>query len=296
LAFCDSVGLGYPARQGRFGSHRLRIQRLLKLLPGVQTPSPSEDDLRRVGENVTAYRVAFTEGLELAEITEYLRRETPSGFESRLKIALGGPELPSDEDPGSNRARNLQFELKMATTLAGAGFPPKLAEPDLQIMIGTRSFHLACKRIFAPTKVPTRLREAGEQLRRSLRDEPATARGIVAILLSRLLSPDASAFSAVNTRHAAGALVRWLEMVADMEGRDVRRLFGQGHVALVLFFASADFVNEAARRIERGGYFVGQLNLPPFAPYRRELQELTRRLDAIATIDLPAREDLKRVD
>ena len=46
----------------------------------------------------------------------------------------------------------------------------------------------AFKRIFAPTKVPTRLREAGEQLRRSLRDEPATARGIVAISLSRLLS------------------------------------------------------------------------------------------------------------
>jgi hypothetical protein len=189
LAFCESVGLGRQAEIGRLGQYSRRIQKLLEVLPRLSDSSVTDEESRRLEQDGDLYRAALCEGVEVCEITDYLCRERPAGFESRLKIVLDGPELPSEEDTKSNQARNIQFELLTARDIAIAGIQPRLAEPDIRIEVLGRPFHIACKRVFSEAKLRTRLREAGEQLHRSLRDEPATARGIVAMSLSRLLNP-----------------------------------------------------------------------------------------------------------
>jgi hypothetical protein len=91
-------------------------------------------------------------------------------------------------------------------------------------------------------------------------------------------------------------LDEWLTRVSEAAKPEVERLFRRGHVVMVFFFASADFDNVTSGRFERGTYCVGRPFLPPFAPYKRELEELMTRIDATKTIDPAAAEDLANID
>jgi hypothetical protein len=278
VAFCDSVGLGNRARNGRFGVYTRRIQQLIKLLPRARTASLSPDESRNLKLEGDAYRVALGEGVEACDIFSYLMRERPAGFEPRMRIVLGGPELPSDEDPKSSSARNIQFEFLMMKALADVGYKPRLAEPDLRVEVLGRDFHIACKRVLSPAKIPTRLDEAAHQLRRSLRDSPATARGIIAISLSRILNPGGAAALMGHFAEAADALEHWLNQVAKALRPQVQRLLDRDFIVLVQLHASADFYTKEAGRLERGDCTIGRFNRSPFAPHGRALEELMRRL------------------
>src|SRR5207249_3409081 len=124
LNFCDSIGLGHAARHGRFGIYSRSIERLLKILPRLREHSLTDNERRQFKQESARYRIALYEGFEAAQIIQYLRQEKPPGFESRLRIVLGGPELPSEEDETSNQARNVQFELVTAGDLVAAGYSP----------------------------------------------------------------------------------------------------------------------------------------------------------------------------
>ncbi len=125
-----------------------------------------------------------------------------------------------------------------------------------------------------------RLKEASDQLDRSLRDEPATARGIIAISLQPILNPDAKVLEIADLRQAAQAMDRWLTNASGAVRPQVEKLFDRGRVVLVQFYASHDFLNLASGRLERAAYVVGRVHLPPRAPYRSALEDLKGRLEA----------------
>ena len=67
--------------------------------------------------NPGAYRVALTEGVQFGELIPSLAKLDPAAAATKLHDVLKGRPEPSDEDPKSNRARNIQFELWFAGAL-----------------------------------------------------------------------------------------------------------------------------------------------------------------------------------
>src|SRR5439155_12951816 len=102
----------------------------------------------------------------------------------------------------------------VAELLDRGGYTPRLGEhPDLTVRVIDRDYVIECKRIFSPAKVIDRLREAGKQLHADRKNVTAATRGIVAISLSRVLSPEGQAFRIVTRDRGRAGLDAWLEQI-----------------------------------------------------------------------------------
>jgi hypothetical protein len=107
LIYFDTVGVGELARKGRFGDYQRRLSKLVDAVMkngGTFSPQVSAE----LEENVTEYRVAWSEALELATAVPYLKTCGSPEVVPKLKRALVGRRLPMDEDASSSDARNIQ--------------------------------------------------------------------------------------------------------------------------------------------------------------------------------------------
>jgi hypothetical protein len=134
---------------------------------------------------------SFTEAIEFLDVHAAFRRETPAGLRRRLRDALQGPADPADESPASNHARNVMFELNLASRLRSQGLPVGLPEnPDVRTDYRGVPIFIQCKRPFRETTVRTNIDDAGRQLTRDLAG--ATDQrviGVIAISASRAFNP-----------------------------------------------------------------------------------------------------------
>jgi hypothetical protein len=68
------------------------------------------------------------------------------------------------------------------------GLVPELVEPDIRCEVDGRAVYVACKRPFAGTGSRQAYTDALAQIRTSLTGPPASARGVVALSVTRLLN------------------------------------------------------------------------------------------------------------
>jgi hypothetical protein len=195
LAFCRTLGLNVD--ESRFVVYQQRIaylQRVIKQSKREGT-SPSLEG----GVTDLEYIVSLVEATEFGDSLPYLSTCDSTVVRPKLTAVLSGPLLPGDEDQASNQARNVLFELNMATRLWRAGFTPRLGEhPDLACEVIGKLLFLECKRPFSASKISKRISQAAKQLRSNLKSAIPGTRGVIAISVSKILNPGDKLFVTPN--------------------------------------------------------------------------------------------------
>jgi len=254
--FAVAADLGQSDRldRGRFGEYRRRLTKLMEIAAIHRAGQTLPDTgVRDVEANALLFRVALMEAMEAGAIASLLRLSPETVAAEKLGIVLSGPRLPSDEDPASNRARNVQFELTVADLPRRGGYSPVLGEhPDLRVHVVDRDYLIECKRIFSPAKTATRINEAGKQLHGDRKNATASARAIIAISLSRVLNPRDKAFRISRTDVARKGLVAWLEEARHVAQQHYHRFSQRGFAVATFLHASSAFEN-----VETGTFDYG---------------------------------------
>jgi hypothetical protein len=113
--------------------------------------------------------------------------------EPKIKEIVAGPDAYADENlSSSNRARNVAFELIVASRIAQSGLPLfRRGTSDIATRLHGRIVLIECKRPFAEAKVARRIQEGFSQLKRAYHGcDSIRTRGIVAIDVTRAHNPD----------------------------------------------------------------------------------------------------------
>ncbi len=285
LEFCGSLGLAERADKGRFGVSRRRLQPFVNALTACGPGNLPPEWLADLTANEENYGVALVEALEFGDLVGHLKSRDPVRLKTKLVHVLGGPELPSDESATSNYARNIQFELFLASVLWKAGFAPSLEEhPDVRCQVQNQSFHFECKRLFSVRKLADRIRDASEGLRvsRKTGSDPL-ARWVIVISLAHILNPGDTIILSPDRSTARVRLRRTLETIASTVRAEWQRYFGSGVAVGVLFHGAATFGIVATGLFERGQDWIGDAYTRPFSAYAPALEELITKTTALAT-------------
>lgn len=97
-----------------------------------------------------------------------------------LKQLFSGSRLPAEDT--NTLARNLQYQLYLASRFSNSGMRINCVEPDFNFEYDGEIYSVAAKRITSRNKVMERIKEAEQQILRSNYD------GLIAISLDRLLN------------------------------------------------------------------------------------------------------------
>lgn len=104
------------------------------------------------------------------------------GWAIKLREALGGAALRTEEIRHTS-ARDIQFELLVATVLRKAGYEVTLSEPDIQVHLPSGLLSIAAKRPRSGKKMVVRVKEASDQIVRS------GCIGLIALDISCVMDP-----------------------------------------------------------------------------------------------------------
>src|SRR5713101_6294130 len=162
---------------------------LLAALDQVLEREGSAATFARFTEDIDRHAVALTESQELAMSLSYLRSISRDQAERKIQIVLQGPELPVDEDPNSNHARNTMFELNLGARLQRAGIDVEPGrDADLEFACSGVRWFGECKRPYKVETFENNLAQACRQIGVRLSSSRLAARGLVAVSLSRPLA------------------------------------------------------------------------------------------------------------
>lgn len=185
------------AQQGREAVEWLRTL-------GVSTPADRYHGYVRAieafgkfqGDEVAVRKTADTFVNANAELYELIRVRTAllqvdsQGYLDTLKrISQGQPfRHIADNDPG----RDYLFEMSIAARLLNAGHEVDLNQiADIVAQVNGRKVYVEAKRIKSRSKVASRVSEANKQLKKRLaQDKSSTSRGIVAVNITDVISPN----------------------------------------------------------------------------------------------------------
>jgi hypothetical protein len=249
---CRDLGLERQALDGRFGVYRATILHVQsefgKLRPGSD-PTPV---YRRISMSLPNVLTALAESQEICGIVPFLRTCSQTAVAPRLSAVLKGPELRGLEDEGSNQARNIQFELWLATLLWGADVEVSLEEPDLALRLGNDRILVACKRLFSVHKLTRRINEATDQLRRHLAQKSGPAWGVIAVSLAKILTGTDRAETIANQTEGRAELAARIESLVERRAKWAQTREAQG----VVFHAGSVFTNAETNRIETGHFWT----------------------------------------
>jgi hypothetical protein len=256
LQLCSSFGL--PVGGERFTQYRREI---VTLIDTVKTRALSGQDT----EQLDRYLIALMEGAEVNLLLPYLQECERTTVAPKIKDCLSGPFTPNDENPNSNRPRNIQFELFLASTLWRSGFEPVLGEhPDLKCRVENRWVFFECKRLFStsPQKLRERIREAADQIQKNRQKAPHGTRGIIAVSLSRVFNPSQASRPILNEQQGRQELAAWLmnkahEVRYDANGRDTWEPLSHKKIVGILFYVASVFEDFEANCYSPGRYFRG---------------------------------------
>ncbi len=161
-------------RQRAIKTEGTRIDRYITYLE--RTVTSTKIDVAQIFKNVRGSPLnspadwllyLLREAHELMWILKGLRVRVPSGVDEHLRAIVGGSDFAAlDAD---SRARNKQFELRIASYFCQAGCEVDLST-DTDIISSTESevFYIECKRISAKNQITKRLSEARKQLARRM--------------------------------------------------------------------------------------------------------------------------------
>ncbi len=271
LAFCHSLGLGDRAEGGRFGEYRQQLCNLVELLQ------------RGAADEGVKDWVALGEAAEFSGLLPYLKTRPREEVIDKLREVLDGPYLPSKERPSaqSNRPRNIQFELYLASFIARTRFRPILGSwPDLRCDVDGTMLFFECKRIISADRLRERMNEAADQLKNNRKRSRCNAGGVIAISLSRVRNPANETLEIVNQLTSRDALGRWLKQRADAVHKHIEMLVQQKKVFGVLFHAASAFVNPSMSRYEFANLFHA-VHAASSSPYSRAVATLSHELHRV---------------
>jgi hypothetical protein len=223
LALFRQIGLAEEVEASRFAEYRRRLR---QFVDARAQPERIDEVMKEDSDTERAIAgVAQVESLELADLVPFLKTCEQTVLQPKVRAILGGPVLPTDEDQASNQARNIMFELSLASKLARTGLAPQLGEhPDLQCEIEGKPLWIECKRPLSAGKVGRRIGEAYRQLYRDMTAAPPGARGIIAVSLSKLVNRGDTFLSYTNEHRASAFLSDELQRLADRSEPSRRNL------------------------------------------------------------------------
>ena len=214
LGFCRDLGLAGAVERSRFVQYATELPELLDALrrrarsADASKLSSSPDAIQM------KYHLCLTESWEFCDLLPYLRTTDQDSVRGKLERVLQGTPLLTDETPRSNESRNILFELSLASSLWKAGFRPELGEnPDLACEAAGKRLLFECKRLLSPSKVRRRIMEARDQLRRDVTTDIPGSRGVIAVSLSKILSPGNKVLVVTESNRVLNALEDQLRML-----------------------------------------------------------------------------------
>jgi hypothetical protein len=215
LRFCRDLGLVRHVEGSRFEKHRAWVAELIaELKTGGQEAARAafhRDPVRSF--------TALTEGSELAGILPFLLSVSPEMIKRKLRDVLKGPPLATAETANTNQARNVLFELNVASKLWRGGFAPELGEqPDVGCWVDGRAVYVECKRPFSENGARQAYTDALAQIDIGLKSAPAGARGVVALSVTRLLNTGEQIFVHGANADLEDRLGELLEQTVDRMG------------------------------------------------------------------------------
>lgn len=246
LAFAK--GLKLDPAPSRFTAFRARISHL----DAIRQKNGDTASLKSFMADIELNAVALTESQELTTIISFLESIPPETARKKLQVVVQGPELPTDEGTGSNGPRNIMFELNLAARLHRAGFSVNLtgSEADLQFTCGGVLWFGECKRPYKIETIEDNIGEACRQLGERLSTSRLTARGLIAISVSRPLTTKAP----------------YLEYPSEVE---LRRVLKERVGAMVRLMEERTERLERCRRVSQLGLLVGHLIMPAWNRAKR---------------------------
>jgi hypothetical protein len=142
-----------------------RLRNAIRLLARTNVPGtviPAGDDMY-LAQLADAQRTIL-EQVTIVRATPPRDRLSPE-HQAKLAEMLGGADLEANER--NPLARNTQFELYIAATLAMGGALIRFAEPDVRLMYAGRDVGIAAKRVTSPAQIRRRTLAAAEQIARA---------------------------------------------------------------------------------------------------------------------------------
>lgn len=118
-----------------------------------------------------------------------LQVDSQSYLDTLKRISQGQPfRHLAENDPG----RDYLFEMSIASRLLNAGHEVDLNQiADIVAQVNGRKIYIEAKRIKSSGKLASRVSEANKQLKKRLaQDSSSTSRGIVAVNITDVISPD----------------------------------------------------------------------------------------------------------
>jgi hypothetical protein len=186
--------LGLQTEAGRFRAHIQAIQTL--------DAAQKVGNVGDIDDDQTLW--SMTEAIELAGVYDALKDYDPSILARKFREVLQGPPRPSSEDSNTNHGRNTAFELSMAARFCHLGVLRGLRDnPDAVCEVDGVGVLVQCKRPLDEKGIQRNIARARLQLRGDLagRRYPVAC-GIIAISLSRIISPRSELLSGTDSARA----------------------------------------------------------------------------------------------
>jgi hypothetical protein len=228
-------------------------------------------------DGIGPYLWALTEVYEFRDIYKALMDyDDKESLKIKLTEALRGPADPVLETSDTNMGRNIMFELNLASFLYNRGLEISLKiNPDILCEFEGVKILIQCKRPFVKNKISKNHTNAKKQLIRDLNEsKDKSARGIIAISISRIINKGDMILTVNNKEEIYEALVKEMEKITGKYARH-RKSFGDNRIIGVLYH----YITPAS--IKAGLPFVAQFTeLPSIASNKSDIR-LMRNLASI---------------
>lgn len=152
------------AKMQRFGIQVNEASRFIsyrRILKGI---AEHDRDATRSATDISLAHQAVFEVQELVRILDSIERTaSQASWLKKLEVAVNGPPLIEDERRTSI-ARDTQFELSIASSVAAGGLGVQLGEPDMLFRSGASQAGIAAKRVTSESQLHKRIRQAATQV------------------------------------------------------------------------------------------------------------------------------------
>lgn len=138
-----------------------------------------------------------------------------NGIVAKLQKGVNGPISSAEETDKSRTARNFLFEALFAAKVHSPGNKVEAilgAESDTGIKINGKKLWVECKRVTSEKKIEANVKKACKQLETIIKKQTGSGhRGIVALEVTKIMSPDDSIFVSNNDSELVASVDRMMD-------------------------------------------------------------------------------------
>lgn len=231
------------------------------------------------GDSDKNYNIALlAEGVrDFAELRTIVKSyKICNGNRNEIQKILGGASFPSEDS--LTRARDLQFQLYLASIMDLSGFPVQIDEPDFRFEYQGCTYSVAAKRINSPQKIHAKLSEGKKQIRKS------AFHGFIAFSLDRIVWDEMGMDSYIvtanpDTLYSAGqtTLHQLLKAKVRKAAWDNRDPMVVGHIASLAVPAIIPRLRSLG--ISSNQLFIASFDLDQESHTYRHIQEIPQQIN-----------------